>query len=186
MLALPLDRGMNKKIMKKHPIAFIVTTIISAITMAIITIALPCGGYAQTDGVLQFQERSIRAVLKDDATVVVFPFWTRAYSSPEVRARVSLAWLDPDDRTLSEVDTVAAMNYRYSYEGTSAEIEIPFPLVEPSIWTRLRYSVTPEVSDGSAAAPPFRPISGIVSLSQIAGHAFELKTSQIGSIQRSP
>ena len=161
--------------MRKHSLTFIVLAVIAAI-------AFPNEGYAQTDNVFPFQEYGVRAVIKDNATVIVIPFAARVKTGD--RARVSLVWLDPNDRELSKIDAVFDINYRYVSPRAYAEIEIPFPLVEPSIWTRLKYSIIPEIIDDDAT-PQFKPFGNIVSLSQIAGYAFELKAGQIGRIQRS-
>ena len=158
--------------MRKHSfaVAFISIAIIAAA-------AFPHEGYAQADSIFQFQEYNTRAILKNGATVVVFRFGVNGNVHRKIRANVSLAWLDPRDNELSKTDAVVAMNPR----GQSfADVEIPFPLVEPSVWTRLKYSITPEASDDPAAIRPFAPVSGIVSLSSIAKHAFELRAGQIG------
>ena len=169
--------------MRKRLFAFIVIAVIAVVA----AIALTPEGRAQTDTAFRFNERNIRAVLRNNSTVIVFQFDKDGKFLQKVRARVSLAWLDPSDRELSKTDVVTILNPSAdSYGRNHAEIEIPFPLVKPSIWTRLKYSITPETSDASTAdGRPFKPVSGIVSLSRIANHAFELRTTQIGTVQRS-
>lgn len=155
---------------------FIITVI-----AVIITIAFPYEGSAQSENTFRFQESGVRAVLKDGSTVIVFRFDVNRNVYHKIQARVSLAWIDTDDRELSKTDAVAAINLT---EKGYAYFEIPFPIIKPSIWTRLRYSITPEVLDNSPdAVQPFEPVSGIVSLSNIADHAFELKSIQIGKVQ---
>jgi len=148
-------------------------------------IAFPYAGHAQNDGVLQFREQDIRAILKDNSTVVVLRFGANGVSENIIRAHVSLAWLDTNDGELSKTDAAVTITPNKDSFGRSiADIEIPFSLVKPSIWTRLKYSITPEATD-AAAVQRLSPVRGIVSLSQIADHAFELKASQIGSVWRS-
>ena len=59
-------------------------------------------------------------------------------------------------------------------------MQIPFRLQQPSIWLRLRYALNPDRADPRA----FAPQRGIVALSQIAAHAFEIKVGQIGLAHR--
>ncbi len=57
-----------------------------------------------------------------------------------------------------------------------SNVEVPLPLTNSSIWTRLRYSLAPDLTEARA----FASISGIVALSRIADHVFELKLSNAG------
>jgi hypothetical protein len=115
----------------------------------------------QAQSSIRLDESKIQAVLKDNATVMVFPISN--LSTQPIKAEASLSWLNTDDVELSKIQKSISIP-----EGHT-EIEIPFPLKAPSIWTRLRYALSPESSDARA----FSPISGILSLAHIAPHAIE-------------
>src|SRR5512145_763567 len=53
-------------------------------------------------------------------------------------AVLSLAWLSVDEMESSSISKEVAL------QPGHLEIETPLPLVDPSIWTRLRYSMSPD------------------------------------------
>ena len=59
-------------------------------------------------------------------------------------------------------------------------IDVALRFVNASVWTRLHYLLTPDRSDGRA----FAPSGGIVALSPIASHVFEIKTTYAGVPRR--
>jgi hypothetical protein len=124
------------------------------------------GAHAQSPVVLN--ESGIRAVLRDDSTVVTIPIESRLERSTP--AALVLEWLTKDDRVVGSArqDTSVA-------PGKSA-IEAPLPIAAPSIWLRLRYSLGPVAPDVRA----FFTQTGIVALPSIASHVFELKVMQAG------
>ncbi len=129
-------------------------------------------GAGQTQPSIAVRESVIRAILKDDATVVTIP--VESSFDREVGATLSLEWVEANDHVSSSTSqhvTIAA--------GKTG-LELPFPFTARSIWTRLRYSLVPDRNEARA----FRPQAGIVPFSHIAAHAFELKVSQAGSAQR--
>lgn len=127
---------------------------------------------AQGQSPIRIEESKIRVFLKNGSTCVSVPL-TNLADRP-IKAQLGLAWMSPKDieaKTDSRDVTVRP--------GRS-EIEVPFPLTDSSIWTRLYYSLAPNRAD----ARSFAPANGIVSLSHIANHVFELKISTAGISDR--
>ena len=125
---------------------------------------------AQAESKIHLNASKILAVLKDNSTVIILPISN--FSNQSIKAQATLSWINTDEVEINKT------NDSISLPPGHTEIEIPFPLKAPSIWTRLRYSLSPESSDARA----FASMSGIVSLAHIATHAFELKLSSLGSI----
>jgi hypothetical protein len=87
----------------------------------------------------------------------------------EASAQIRLEWLDPDSKVLSSVErTLSARPGR-------SQLELAFPLPSSaSLFTRLRYRLRAE--DGES--------SGMLALTQIADHVFELRVSAPGLTQQ--
>lgn len=126
----------------------------------------------QAQSKINLNASKIRAELKDNSTVILLPISN--FSDQPIKAAVSLYWLNTEDVELSKIQE------SISIPSGHTEIEIPFPLKAPSIWTRLRYALMPESADARA----FTPLNGIASLAHIAPHAFEMKLSSLGHITR--
>lgn len=121
---------------------------------------------------VRVDESKLRADLKNDATVIVFPLEnTSTIGMPVERsAGLTLEWLNHDDFILTSV------HRDITIPPGPSRVEIPLAIPDSDIWLRLRYSLTPDRADVRA----FPPLSGIVAVSQIAAHIFELKASHIG------
>ena len=114
-------------------------------------------------------ESRIRAELRNNSTVIIFPVDNT--SGAAIPATLSLAWLDTNNAVLTPIQRDVSLA-----PGQST-IETSLPISDPSIWLRLRYTLTPDVS----AARVFPQRQGIVALSQIAAWVFELSATQIGT-----
>jgi len=118
---------------------------------------------------ITIDEAKLRAVSKGDSTVIVVPVMNSEQGT--LHGTLELEWLRPTDVTegrASETVTLA--------RGLTT-LEIPLPLGNASLWNRLRYKLTPTLTD----ARLFAPISGIVALPQLAAHVFELRVTQAGT-----
>jgi hypothetical protein len=111
---------------------------------------------------IAIDELKIRAVLRNGATAVIVP--VSSFEDRTIKAELSLAWLSVDEK---ESDIV---HQEVLLQPGESKIEAPLPLVDPSIWTRLRYSLVADRAD----ARSFAPINGSVSLPHIADYVFEL------------
>jgi hypothetical protein len=118
---------------------------------------------------ITINESKIQATLKNDSTSIVVPIGSTL--NREVRAQLVLEWLDTDDRSLA-----SARNDLSILPG-GRRVELPLALPKPSLWLRLRYSLIPSREH----ALDFAPFSGIVGLTEIAQHVFELKATQVGA-----
>jgi hypothetical protein len=117
-------------------------------------------------------ESRMGAVLRDGSTVVMLPI---ANASPQpVKASLALAWVDH-----KEIESGAVLREVVLQPGTTT-LETPLRLQDPSIWTRLRYSLTPD----RAGARQFARLAGTVGLTRIAGHVFELNIGFAGTAKR--
>ena len=117
-------------------------------------------------------EAKVRAVLRDDSTVVVLPVTNTA--GREVGATVTVEWLDRLDAVLGK----ATQTVRIA-PGTTA-VTVPLPIEGPSIWTRLRYTLEPVREETRV----FGRIQSTVSLAHIAYHVFSLRAQVLGTLQR--
>jgi hypothetical protein len=129
-----------------------------------------CGLRGQT--VVSVDETKIRAVLRNDQTTVTIPF--KNSSDQTVTAQLTLTWVNTQDSESSPV------RREIMIEKGASTIDTVAPIQYPSIWTRLRYSITPDRSE----ARTFRPIAGILSLSNIADYVFEVNASFAGATHR--
>ncbi|HVV44197.1 MAG TPA: MG2 domain-containing protein, partial [Bryobacteraceae bacterium] len=111
----------------------------------------------------------LRAELRNNSTVVFVPLTNE--SSNRIHASLSLDWLMPTETTFGSAHRDIVLP-----PGQSTA-EVPLPLADSSIWTRLRYTLTPGRDDARA----FAPQSGIVAISEIADHIFELHVSHVGN-----
>lgn len=127
-------------------------------------------GYGQSR--VTIDEAQLRVIRKDGATVVAVP----VVHTGQVPLGVTLevAWLTPKDVVAQQASREAMI-----VPGSST-VEIALPSEELSLWTRLRYRVTPS----STAAREFAPIAGMVALPQVAAHVFQLQVSQAGIARR--
>src|SRR4051812_7642869 len=101
---------------------------------------------------VSIDDSKIRATLKDNATVVSIPIENT--TDHAIRANLSLAWLN-----YGEVEQGSAKQ-AVSIAPGQTSIQVPLPIKDSSIWTRLRYTLTPETTEARA----FAPIRGILSL----------------------
>lgn len=122
---------------------------------------------AQERPSVSIDEAKIRAVLRSGETAVIVP--VSNHTDQVIKSNLSLAWLSVDEEESNSA------GQEITLQPGQSEIETPLPLVEPSIWTRLRYSLVPERAD----ARSFAPINGIVSLPHIADYVFELKVAHL-------
>jgi hypothetical protein len=121
---------------------------------------------------VSLDETKIRAVLKNGSTAVSIPVFNSA--DHPIKAQLALGWLNPNDNESSRIQREVVL------ERGLSTIEAAVPLNNPSIWTRLRYSLTPDRSEASTV----RPIGGVVSLTSLADYAFEVKASVAGTARR--
>ncbi len=137
--------------------------------------ALACSlslAFAQSLPQVTIDEPAIRAVPEDGTTVVTLPVYSAQKES--INAQIKLEWLGPDNRIRSSVHESVQL------EPGKNQVAIPFRLPTfPSIWLRLRYQVSPAVDNIGA----FFPTGGIVAVSEIASHVFELKLTHAGIVQ---
>lgn len=117
---------------------------------------------------IAIDESKIRATLQSESTSIAVPIANTL--DREVRAQLALDWLDRDDRLLAST----RKDITIPRGGTLTELQLAIP--KPSLWLRLRYSLSPSRQD----APAFAPLSGIVGLTEIAPYVFELKATQVG------
>ena len=97
---------------------------------------------------ISIDESKIRAHLERDSTVISIPIAN--FASQPVKAELALAWLRTDAHaTEAPVQTI-------TIPPGQSTIDTPLALESPSIWTRLRYSLTPARQDARA----FPPASG--------------------------
>jgi hypothetical protein len=115
--------------------------------------------------VLRVDENATRVVLRDGRSAVSLAVDNSGASVP---VRIDLAWLDSYGTVCSHIQRPVTLS-----PGRSRNL-IAFPLPAGlyglAVWGRLRYEVSPE-----SAGPPIA--SGIMALSQIADHVFELRAS---------
>ena len=123
---------------------------------------------AQAPSPTILNETKLQAVLKDGATCIVFPLDSALDHA--VQASLSGEWIDIQDHVLSSAHREVTLAPGHT------DVELPLPLPVSSIWLRLRYSLAP----GRADARAFTPRQGILALSSIAAHAFELKVTHAG------
>lgn len=123
---------------------------------------------AQDQSPIFINESNIRAALTNNSTVIAVP--VQSELDHEVRAGLTLDWIDNDDRTL------ASAHQELSLPTGGTTVELPLAIPKPTLWLRLRYSLAP--APGQARA--FAAQSGIVALPEIAGHVFELKVTHVG------
>jgi hypothetical protein len=117
---------------------------------------------------IAIDESKIQATLKNDSTSIVVPIASTL--DREVRAQLTLEWIDKEDKS------IASTRHDILIPPGGMRSEVPFAIPKPTLWLRLRYSLTP----GREYALAFAPHSGIVALSEIAQHIFELKVTHVG------
>ena len=117
-------------------------------------------------------EGKIRAALKNGSTFVTVP--VESTYDVAIPASLSLTWLDRQDQASMPVNQVVTI------QPGRTNIEIPFSIAKPSIWTRLRYLLTPDRNEARA----FPPLSGRIPISQIAPYIFELKVNSASQPRR--
>lgn len=127
---------------------------------------------AQGQASVSIDESKIRAALKDDSTVISIPI--ASFADHSIKAELSLAWLRTNEEESS------AIHQGVTIRPGQSSIEVPLPLVGASIWTRLRYALAPDRTEARA----FGHIGGVVSLSVIASHVFEVKAGYAGVPRR--
>ncbi|MBM3758841.1 MAG: hypothetical protein FJW36_01210 [Acidobacteria bacterium] len=118
---------------------------------------------------ITLDESSIQASLRSNATVISFPF-SNPTDSP-AKARLTLEWIESNDHSL------AKKQFDIEIAPRQSRVELPFPIVEPSIWTRLRYRLSPVGTSFRIV----RPITGIAALPKIASHVFEVHAHLAGA-----
>jgi hypothetical protein len=133
--------------------------------IAVAALFFVSAGFGQSS--VSIVESKIQAVLKNQSTVVSVPF--QNVLTRDVKAKLSLDWLDRDDTIQG-----SATREVFIPAGMSA-VEVPLPIGNPSIWLRLRYTLTPDIADVRA----FARITGIMSIAHIAPHVFEIRTGAL-------
>jgi hypothetical protein len=123
---------------------------------------------ASGQSLIRIEESKIRAFHKSGSTCVSIP--VKSAADHPIKAHLGLAWMGPQN-TEAKPET-----REVTLQPGQSEIEVPLPLSDSSIWTRLYYSLAPDRSN----ARSFEPISGIVSLSHIADYVFEVKLNSPG------
>ncbi len=121
---------------------------------------------------ISVDESKIRAVLKGDSTFISIPFSSSA--DHPVNAELTMAWVGRDDKESNRISKPITIQLGRS------NIEIGFSIEGSSIWTRLRYTVSPNVAE----ARVFGPISGVLSLAHISDYVFEMQASYAGVARR--
>jgi hypothetical protein len=116
---------------------------------------------------LRVDEAATKVVLREGQSVISLAVENSA--GRDLAAAIRLEWLDPDSRVLSSMErTLAAQPGR-------SQLELAFPLPgTATALTRLHYRVRAE--DGES--------SGMLALTQIADHVFELRVSVPGLTQQ--
>ena len=123
----------------------------------LLALLLPLLLTAADGPVLRLNSAGIKAVLRDGKTAIVLPIENQG--GAPVRVHATLEWLNPANKVRSTLE----------FAGDAApgagEVVVPFPLSpKAGVWDRLRYAVH---ADGLDA-------SGMLALSQIAEHVFDL------------
>ena len=114
---------------------------------------------------IHIDETKLRAVLEKASTSIVIPIESTLDHS--VVANLSLDWVDRDENKLNSAHKTISID-----PGRSS-VTLPLPISKPSIWLRLRYSISLDTRVVQ---------SGVVALPQIAQHVFELKISHVGEV----
>jgi len=109
-------------------------------------------------------EPKVQAVLKGQSTVVAIPLLSLLDRT--TTGSLSIEWLDRHDVTQGSATVEVTVP-----PGQSTR-EIPLPISNPSLWLRLRYTLSPKLTDARALTR----FTGILSIAHIAPHVFELRT----------
>jgi len=141
----------------------------TALTLLAFWLYMPA---SQAQFLASVDEPRIRTALRNGSTIVSVPV-VNAAGTP-VRASLLLEWVNPKDVVLGSGRSAATL------PPGKSQIDLPLPITESSVWTRLRYRLTPETGTQRGVAT----VSGVVSLPQIADHVFELRVVQAGVAQR--
>lgn len=132
--------------------------------------AMVCAVGALAQPPVAVDESKLQAVLRDASTVVSMDL--RNSLGHAVDAGLTLSWLDQDDNKLVTVDRPVAL------QPGESRIDVPLKLPsKASVWLRLSYSLKP--SHGAE----FPAQQGVVGVSQIAAHVFEIETTTAGYIR---
>lgn len=126
----------------------------------------------QAQAHISLLESKIRALLKNNSTVIVLPFDNP--NGKPAKANLTLTWLDAMDRASG------TQRHEITIAPGNSTIEIPQPITHASIWARLRYTITPDKSSIRELAAS----AGTVALSQIADYVFEVQSSYGGRPER--
>jgi hypothetical protein len=118
------------------------------------------------------RESEIKAELRNGITEVLIP--VEVNTGHSMQADISLEWLDPRSKVLRSIRRPIVL------EPGNSIIATPLSVKDGDIFLRLRYALTPSASDPKA----FLPRQGIVALSSIATHAFEIKVGHIESLKQ--
>jgi len=132
-------------------------------------VLLPLTRSSAVNTVLRVNEAETRVWPREGQTEVALAL--ENLTANPLRARIELAWLDPQDRVPWQTDR------RETVTSGASKIAVPLPLfidsdqADKALWYRLRYRIMPE-KDSSKA---FAPITGLISLSEITPDIFELR-----------
>src|SRR5271163_966267 len=129
---------------------------------AAVTVVL-CLPAAPLQPSIHIDETKLRAVLEKASTSIVIPI--ESTLDHTVVATLSLDWVDRNENKLDSAHKTISL------DPGRTSVTVPLPISKPSIWLRLRYSIS---LDGHLAQ------LGAVALPQIAEHVFELKISHVG------
>ncbi|HMX25178.1 MAG TPA: MG2 domain-containing protein, partial [Blastocatellia bacterium] len=130
---------------------------------------LPLTKSSALNTALRVSEAETRVQLREGQTEVALA--VENLTANPLRARIELAWLDPQDRVTAHAER------RELIAPGSGKIIVPLPLLVDSkhqdemLWYRLRYRLAPVDAAGKA----FAPAAGVISLSEITPDIFELR-----------
>ncbi|HQR33811.1 MAG TPA: MG2 domain-containing protein, partial [Blastocatellia bacterium] len=116
---------------------------------------------------LRVNEAATRVSLRETSAEVALA--VENLTAEPIRVKLELEWLDPKDNVPNRTGRVENI-----LPGAS-KLKIPFPLYNyfrdsDTPWFRLRYRITSD----EEMSKPFAPVTGIISLSEMAQEMFEL------------
>lgn len=116
---------------------------------------------------LRVNEAATRISLRESSAEVALA--VENLTAETIRVKLELEWLDPKDNVSNQTGRVENIS-----PGAS-KLKVPFPLYNyfkdsDTPWFRLRYRITSD----EEPRKPFAPVTGIISLSEMAQEMFEL------------
>ena len=108
---------------------------------AAVAVIVSLAGAKEPPSVL-VHEAEIHAILTDESTAISLPIESKLLGS--VAAKLSLDWIDNED------NTVGSARQNITIEPGRTSISAALPISKPTIWLRLRYSLS-TVEGGSGS-----------------------------------